>query len=388
MMHDRVSNGRGGADSPGWLVRWMAYLPTWASPLFLMTVAIPTFVASLYFGLIAADVYISESRYVVRTQGKQAPTGLASLLAGAEIGGLGSSAMSAVADYAVSRDAVAALDRNGQLTQIFTRPEIDIVNKLSPLGLETTREDLFDQFTDHVGVEQETTSSITTLTVRAYRPEDARWINERLLQQGEALVNRLNERSRNDLVRFAQQEVEEAKRDSRNAALALAAFRNRQVVIDPEKQAGVSLQMISKLQDEVILSRTQLVQMRAFTPSNPQVPVLVSRIASLQRQIDEEMAKIAGGKGSLAGKSAEYTRLALEAEFAEKLLANALITLQNAENDARRQQAYVERIVQPGLPDEAREPRRLRSIFAVFAFGMILWGVLGLLLSGVREHEL
>ncbi|MHB8747402.1 MAG: hypothetical protein ACYC7I_12920, partial [Gammaproteobacteria bacterium] len=34
--------------------------------LFLFTVVLPTLLAAVYFGLIASDVYISESRFVIR----------------------------------------------------------------------------------------------------------------------------------------------------------------------------------------------------------------------------------------------------------------------------------------------------------------------------------
>lgn len=363
-------------------------LPGWMSPLFLVTVFVPTLLAIFYYGLIASDVYVSESRYIVRTQGKQMQSGLASLLVGSDGGSLSGNAQTALAEYALSRDAMAALNEKGQLSQAFSRPEIDMFSGISPLGGEVTNEDLFKYFTKHVALGQESQSSITTMVVRAYTPQDAQWINARLLELGEQLVNRLNERSRVDLVRYAREEVEAAKRESRNAAFALAEYRNKFGVIDPEKQASLSLQMISKLQDEVILSKTQLTQMRAFTPRNPQIPVLRERISTLEREIDAEMLKVAGGQGSLAAKSAEYTRLAVEAEYAEKLLANALVSLQTASNDARRQQAYVERIVQPNLPDEATEPRRFRGILSVLVLGLAVWGVLSLLFSAMREHNL
>lgn len=387
-MHSITADSRTAGFPPTALVRLRTLLPHWVNPLFIATVAIPTLVATIYFGLIASDIYVSESRFIVRTQGKQAPTGLASLLAGADGGTLGGSAMGAVAEYALSRDAMEALDSDGRLMAAFTRPEIDGFNRLSPFGGAPTREDVFRFFTNHVAVSQDSQSSITTLVVKAYRPEDAQWINSRLLELGESLVNRLNGRSQTDLVRYARQEVDEAKRQARLAAFALAAFRNQQSVIDPEKQASISLQMISKLQDEVILNRTQLGQLQAFTPANPQIPVLISRISSLDRQIKDELGKVAGGRGSLAAKSMRYTYLAVEAEYSEKLLANALITLQDANNDARRQQAYVERIVRPNRPDKALEPRRLRGVFSVFALGLAAWGVLTLLFSAMREHDL
>ena len=358
------------------------------NPLFVICVLVPLLAAVIYYGFIASDVYVSESRYIVRTQGKQAPSGLASLLVGTEAAGLTGNAAKAVADYATSRDAMNALNQNGHLQQIYARPEIDIFDRLSPFGGAVTHEGLHAYFEDHVAISPDAQSSITTLVVKAYRPEDAHWINEKLLRLGESLINQLNQRSRNDLVRSAQREVEEAKASAQQAATALARYRDEHEIIDPEKQAGVSLQMVSKLQDELIQGRTQLVQMRSFTPQNPQIPVLEKRIESLDREIQDEMLKVTGGRGSLAAKSAEYTRLAIEVEFTEKLLASAMTSLQNANNDARRQQAYVERIVQPNMPDKATQPRRLRGILSVFALGLVAWGVLTMLLSAMREHSL
>jgi len=43
-------------------------------------------------------------------------------------------------------------------------------------------------------------------------------------------------------------------------------------------------------------------------------------------------------------------------------------------------------LVQPNLPDKSVEPRRIRSIFTVFIFGLIAWGVISLLVASIREH--
>jgi capsular polysaccharide transport system permease protein len=48
---------------------------------------------------------------------------------------------------------------------------------------------------------------------------------------------------------------------------------------------------------------------------------------------------------------------------------------------------YLERIVQPNKPDMALEPRRMRSIFSTFIIGLVAWGILSMLLAGVREHQ-
>lgn len=355
--------------------------------LFIGTVLVPTFCAVVYFGLIASDVYVSESRFIIRGPNKAPTSGLASLLKGTDFAGLSGGEIFAVRDYVSSRDALRALNGKGEIAAIYGRREIDPFNRLTSWAGPVRNEELYRYFAKKVKVEEDSGSAITTLRVRAYTARDAYWINERLLQLSEALVNRLNERSRMDLVRYAQRDVSEAKARAKDAALALSTYRNRQRIIDPERQATVSLQMVSKLQDELIALRTQLVQVESFAPRNPQVPVLRQRIASLTREIDEQMSGVAGGRSSLANSAVQYQRLQLESQFADRLLTGAMTSLEMAQNDARRQQVYVERIVEPSQPDEAGEPRRLRNVFSTFALGMIVWGILSMLLAALKEHQ-
>jgi capsular polysaccharide transport system permease protein len=89
----------------------------------------------------------------------------------------------------------------------------------------------------------------------------------------------------------------------------------------------------------------------------------------------------------LSQSAVQYERLELERQYTDKRLAAAMNSLQDAEDEARRKQAYVERIAQPSLPDEAAEPRRLRGIFATLILGLIAWGILRLLLAALREHH-
>lgn len=354
--------------------------------LFLATVVIPTLAAIVYFGLLASDVYSSQSQFVVRSPDKQAATGIGALLKSAGFSNAGDEAF-VTHDYMVSRDALKQLNEDNAVARAFGNPAISLFDRFDPVGLDGSFEDLFAYYRKMVGTEYDAQSSITTLTTRAFAPDDARRMNERLLEMSESLVNRLNDRGRYDLVRYAQREVDEAKVDAQRAAAALGAYRNRFGVIDPERQAPVQLQMVSKLQDELIGAKTQLVQLRALAPENPQIPMLETRIASLSRQIDVELGRVAGGQRSLSATAVQYQRLQLEREFADKRLGAALTSLQEARNEAPRKQAYIERIVEPNLPDEAQEPRRLRGIFAVFILGLVAYGILTMLFAGIREHR-
>lgn len=353
--------------------------------LFVMVVAVPVLLSVLYFGVLASDVYVSESRFVVRAPEKPAPTGLGAILQTAGFTNA-SEEVSAAQSYAISRDALRAINKNNAFETAYTRPEISIIDRFNPFGLWGSFEALYDYFQKKVSLQNDTTTSITTLTVRAYTAKDAKRFNEELLELSEATVNRLNLRGREDLVSFAQAEVDQAQARASRAAVALAAYRNRSGVVDPEKQADVQMQMISNLQTQLIQSKTQLAQLQRYAPENPQIPVVRTQIGAIQRQINEETGKVTGGRRSLAGNAVQYERLTLENDFATKQLAGALASLEEARNEARRKQAYVERIVQPNLPDAPIEPRRLRGIFATFVLALIAYGILRMLLAGVREH--
>lgn len=260
------------------------------------------------------------------------------------------------------------------------------MDRFNPLGISGSFEDLFKYFQKKIRLQNDATTSITTLSVRAYTAEDAHRFNEQLLEMSEATVNRLNDRGRSDLVRYATTEVAKAKADAQKAASALAAYRNQSGTLDPEKQAAVQMQMVSKLQDSMIAAKTELAQLRQYTPDNPRIPVVATQIGTLQQEINRELGLVTGNRRSLAGAAVQYERLSLENDFAGKQLSAALASLEQARSEAQRKQAYVERIVQPNLPDDAIEPRRLRGILAAFVLGLVAFGILRMLLAGVKEH--
>ena len=354
--------------------------------LFILTVVLPTMAAIVYYGFIASDVYVSESQFVVRSPDKPTTSGLGVILKTAGFSNAGDEIYSAQS-YVLSRDALRAINPNNDFRSAYSMPSISLFDRFNSFGLYGSFEDLYLYYRKKVSIDHDTTSSISTLTVRAYAPETAVKFNRELLELAEGTVNRLNERGRQDLIRFAQAEVDDATANSRAAALNLARFRNISGVVDPEKQATVQLQMISKLQDELIASRNQLLQLRAFTPANPQIPVLRTKILGLSRDIDVELNKVAGSSRSLSAAAAQYQRLQLANQIADKQLAAAISSLEDARNEARRKQAYVERIEQPNLPDSPLEPRRLRGILATFVFGLIAYGIVSMLLAGIREHH-
>ena len=353
---------------------------------FLLTVALPTCVAVIYYGLIASDVYISESRFLVRSPQQHMQSGLfTEFLQGTGISRSEDDTYS-VRDFIISRDALKQLNDKLDLRRSYSSKDIDWLGRFPTFGWDASFESLYRYYGKRVGVDYDPVSSISVLTVEAYTARDAQSINQMLLDMSEQLVNSLNDRSRHDLMHFAEDEVKIATERSREASLALLDFRSKQSVFEPDKQAAIQLEGVAKLQEELVSTEAELAQVTKLSPSNPQIVGLESRVQTLRAAISAEASKVTGGGSSLSVHASSFERLELESEFAAKQLGSALAALETARSEAARQQLYLERLVQPNLPDKALEPRRARSVFTVFVLSLIVWGVVSLVLASVREH--
>jgi len=112
-----------------------------------------------------------------------------------------------------------------------------------------------------------------------------------------------------------------------------------------------------------------------------------NRIGAFERQIEAERAKLAGASDSLASKLGNYEELVAQRELASEELAQSTASLITAEQEARRQKLYLERIVNPSQPEKATEPRRWRAILTVFVSLLLAYAVGWLIWTGVREHR-
>jgi len=352
-----------------------------------LTVIVPTCAAILYYGLFASDVFISESRFLVRSPQHQAQSGLfGQILQGSGLTHSQDDTYS-VHDYILSRDALHELDAKLGVRKIFTSKRVDPINRFPGLARDESFEEFYRYYGKHVGIEYDPSTSISILTVRAFTAQDAERINDQLLQMSESLVNTLNDRSRRDLIRYAEDEVKLATDKATAAAVALFQYRSKHEVFEPDKQAAIQLESVAKIQEELIATEAQLAQVRKLSPNNPQISGLESRADTLRHAIVTEAAKVTSANGSFSARAPDFERLTLESVFSDKQLGVALADLETARNEALRQQLYLERLVQPNLPDKAMEPRRIRSMFTVLLIGLIAWGVVSLLIAAIREHS-
>jgi capsular polysaccharide transport system permease protein len=356
-------------------------------------VLLPTALASLYFGLIASDQFVVEVRFAVRSS-NGVQSGDALSLFGA-IPNASSTVTDSyiVIDYLQSREFVDKLNERIGLRRIYARSEADYLSRFDDT---LSVEEFVKYWRKMLKAGFDVASQVVAVEVRAFTAQDAKKVATALLELSEELINEISARARTDAVRSSQQEVKRMEDLLRSHRGALRSFRDTQQEFDPTKQAEARYSLLGKLEEALSQAKTKLGNLRSFMGKDaPSVLVLNSEIASLERQVGEERAKLgkdeapsARGRETLGGLVANYEELVVDREFAEKAYVSALASLERARVEADRQQRYVAAFVRPTLPEEALYPRRIVASITVFAIALVLWALSVLIVYAIRDHAL
>jgi capsular polysaccharide transport system permease protein len=347
-------------------------------------VILPTILAAIYFFALAAPQYESETRFTLRGQPRQAASLLGEALNSAGFRAAPEEAAS-LRDFLLSHDAVRELRARLDLVGIFRRPEADMVSRL--WWAEPSAERLLDHYRRQVSAVIDTTSGITELRVRSFRPEDSLLIARQLLGLGEELVNRMNSRVQEEAVRAARAEVSRAEERAAAAQASITAFRQREQAVDPARSAVIAVETIGRLEGEAARARAEQQQLSAFArPGSPQIQNLRNRIEALDAQIAEERRRLSAAGTGITEQIAAFERLRLEGEFATRAMTAALTGLERAQAEAQRQQIFLVRVVEPNLAERSLYPKPFLATAYVFAGLALLYGLAWLILTGIREH--
>jgi capsular polysaccharide transport system permease protein len=367
--------------------RTLAWLK--ANRAFLLIVILPTLLVTLYYGVLASNQYESEADFIVRAVADSpAPvSGLGQIL---NLAGGVSEAQSealSVSDYLSSHDAVAALRANSQLVERFRRPEVDPISQL--WGHDPKPESLLKYYRRHVEVQYNTDTGITTLRVRAFRPQDSYAIISALLRLGEQRVNALNVRIYQDTLAVANRELSEAEEAVARTQQTMTGFRQTNRDIDPSGSSTAQIHLVSDLSGTLAAARAQLSSMSgSIRPDSPQYIAQAARVRALEAQVVAQSGRLAGDGGgkTIATDLGAYESLRLRQDFAAKRYAAAASGLEQARDRAMKQQLFVVRVVEPNLPVKSTFPKRLTIIATVFFALLLAYAIGWLIAAGVKEH--
>ena len=350
---------------------------------FLLAVGLPTLVGMIYFGLIASDVFVSETRFAIRASDDNMASGLLSSLVGPQGSGVSGGDSYIVRDYILSRDMLRLLEASLSLRAHYSGRGVDAISRL---GMDVSEERFLAYFRKMVDVAVD--GDITTLKVRAFDAKNARNLAQEILENSEELVNQLSERITADTLRFSKKELDSVELKVKEASSRVTAFRKERQSIDPGEETAAVLGIVTELESVLAGERAQLVQAQTFMRADSsKVTNLKARVSALEAQVKRERLRLASESGTDLTRLIErYQPLVLDQKLAEQRYTSALTSLEVARAEVQRKQRYLIAFVAPELPEEAIEPDRPLKILTVFFGATLLYGVGALIVFAIKDH--
>jgi capsular polysaccharide transport system permease protein len=359
--------------------------------LFIAMVAVPDLVASIYFGLIASDQYVSEAKFTVSSGAIPKMDSLGSVTGVPPI--LIVQDTQVVTSYVQSRAMVEQLESLVGLRDAYGSKSIDLWARFR-------KDKPIEKFTDYWEKMCDATisfpSGIVTLTVRAFSPDDAKRIADAVIKQSENLVNDLNERMRNDTVHASERDMQRATEELGRARMQMELERNAEGIIDVGQTDTAFNDLISGLQADLLKAQQQYqTEIHYVTADAPQMKVLNSRIAAMQSQLEQLKAKLtsqteqnvsAAADSALSGKMTKFAELDLNERIAEKRYALSVATVEAARMMSERKMLYLHEVVAPALPQDAAYPKRWLDVGMTFLASFIAWAAAVGAINFVRNH--
>jgi capsular polysaccharide transport system permease protein len=363
-----------------WMVAVAKRQRAWVVPVIL------TLGAAVYWGLLAADRYVSEAHVLVEnTQGASASGfDLSSVLGGAS--SANSRDLLLLRDYLLSADMLRKLDGKFNLRAHYHGSH-DVLSRL--WSTDVSNEWLLWHYQSRVEVEYDDYAGILLIRAQAYTPAMAHAIANSLVAEGERFINELAHKRAREQVAFAEGEVAAAGVRVADKRQALVAYQNQHGLVSPSTTIGTLSAVVARLEGELSSLHARRRMLAGYlAPQAPELVQVNAQARAIEQQLDFERARLASPTGPTLNVVAErYERMVLEAEFALDLYRTALAALEQLRIEATRTLKKVSVIQQPTMPERSLEPRRLYSVVVFMLAVLLLTGILNLIITIIQEHR-
>lgn len=361
---------------------------------FALMVLAPLAAVIFYLVAIAEDQYVSTAGFIVRSQDTVASSetlrGLGGLLGG------GSTASDSDVLYAFiqSQEIVDQVEARVGLRAHFSShwPD-DWAFALRP---GSSLEELTEYWGRILGISYESGSGLIEVEAAAYDPEMAQAITTAVVAASQDRINALNEQAREDAMRYARADLEEALERLKAAREAMTQFRTRTRIVDPQADIQGRMGVMNNLQQQLATALVDYDLLRGtLSPDDPRLKTAARTISVIRERINIERTSFASSDNTENGAVgedypsliAEFERLTVDQSYAEEVYRAALAALEVARDEASRQSRYLATYVKPTLAESSTYPNR--PVMAGLA-GLILlmvWSIVVLVFYSIRDRS-
>ncbi len=343
--------------------------------------------AVVYWGVIASDRYVSEAHVIIQQMDMASaqPTGLSTLLG--MPGGTNRSDQLLLRDHLLSVDMLEKLDAELGLREHYSDRSRDLISRL--WFVDISREWFHRYYLSRVSVEFDEYAGVLIIRTEAFSPEKARAITTMLMDEGGRYMNMVARRLAQEQVSFLETQVGQISERVMQARQAVLAYQNERNLVSPQGTAENVFGIISQLEGQLSTLKTQRDALLGYlNPQNPSVIELDLQIASIKKQITQQQARLTSSERQTLNRAIEeFTRLQMNAEFAQDMYKTALAALEKGRVDSVRTVKMVSVIQSPTQPQYPMEPRRIYNTAVFIVATLMLAGIVSLLSTIIREHR-
>ncbi len=355
---------------------------------FLVVVALPLLLLTAYYLFFAADRYVSTASFKISQSGnKSVDLGAGAALAAAA-GVSSQNDEYIIENYILSMDMLKLLEKEYGLRKHYTsHPDADVFSSLSSTA---TLEQFARFYQEHIDIVYDELSGLLIVEVQAFDPEYAAILLKAILNASEKMVNEKTHLLASSQLAFIQSGVDEAAKRIANTQGQLIKFQNSHALFNPELQSISVSGIISTLEQVLATTKAEISTLKQYQRyDSPQIISLQHKIKGLKTQIKLENKRLvnSGDQEAMNEIYAQFKELELEVRVAQENYATALAALQLARMEASRKLKHLVVISSPYVPEEASYPEKLYNLITLAAVLIMLFGLVRMLLTTIKEHQ-
>ncbi len=359
---------------------------------FVLMVAAPLVAVIFYLFAIAQDQYISTTGFTVRSQEN---SGASDILGGlANLAGNSTASDSDILyEFIQSQEMVEAVDRSVPLRAHFSQHWPD--DWAFSLWPDASLEELIWYWHRIVGISYDSGSGLIEVQAVAFDPETAQAITRSIVEESQIRINALNEQAREDAMRYARADLDEALERLKGAREALTQFRTRTRIVDPAADIQGRMGVMNNLQQQLAAALIEYDLLRGTVGENdPRLTKAQQHIDVIRQRIDIERQTFTSTNTDTGAVGedypsliSEFERLTVDLEYAEQTYRAALTALEAARAEATRQSRYLATYIKPTMAQDSEYPDRFMLAGLAGLFLLLTWSILARIYYSIRDRS-
>lgn len=359
---------------------------------FLLMVLGPLAGIIFYLWTYAQDQYISTTGFTVRSQESGGATELLGGLA-QFAGGSTASDSDILYEFIQSQEMVEAVDARLDLRARYSGPwPEDWAFAIWP---DADLEDLVWYWHRIIGISYDSATGLIEVQAVGFDPDTAQLITSEIVRESQDRINALNNQAREDAMRYANADLEEAIVDLKKAREALTRFRTRTKIVDPAADLQARLGVMTNLQQQLaealieydLLLTTSIDSDPRLTKAQQRIDVIRERILIERQTFTSDNTETGAVGEDYPTLISEFEALSVDLSYAEEAYRAALTAREVARDDVARQSRYLATYIKPTRPQSSQYPERFILSGLAGMFLLLVWSILALVYYSIRDRS-